>query len=471
MKVTLYWAAKIVSGSCYLIEVEKNKFLVDCGMFQWPKEVTRLNYQPFKFDPKEIQFLLLTHAHIDHCWLIPKLYKEGFKWKIYTTSATRDLVWILLEDSANIQAENIRQENIRRARTNLPPRLPLFTLADAQNCMSLFSEIKYNNIYQINENIQIRYQDAGHILGSASIELFVTEWNLIHKDGIVHKCEKKTKVVFSGDLWQRNTPIVQDPTLISESDYVFMESTYGNRLHEDISLKEDVLLQNVIAAYKKWGKLLIPSFAVERTQELLYYFNKLIKKWVFPKQKIFLDSPLANKATELFKKHTEFFDKEAKKEFSDPFDVEYLEYSLTPQDSQKLNNYSSPCIIIAWNGMCTAGRITHHLKHWLRDKRNTLMFVWYQAEWTLWRYILEWAKTVHMMGIDVAVNADIKKINSFSGHADENQLIKRAKWFIQKPKKIFITHWEPIAQIKLWENLKEIWLESYIPSLDETIEL
>lgn len=459
MKVTLHWAAKIVSGSCYVIEVEKTKFLVDCGMFQWPKEIARLNYQPFKFDPKEIQFVLLTHAHIDHSGLLPKLHKEWFNGKIYTTSATKDLVWILLEDSANIQEENIKQQNIKRARINLPPRLPLFTLADAQSCMALFSDVEYNKMYTINENIQVRYQDAGHILGSASIEMFVTEGG------------KKTKIVFSWDLWQRDTPIVQDPTLISESDYVFMESTYGDRLHEHISLKEDLLLQNIMSVYNKWGKLLIPSFAVERTQELLYYFNKLIKKWVFPKQKIFLDSPLANRATELFKHHTELFDKEAAAEFSDPFDVQYLEYALTPQDSQKLNNYSKPCIIIAWNGMCTAGRITHHLKHGLRDKKNTLMFVWYQAEWTLWRYILEWAKMVHIMWSDIAVNADITKINSFSGHADANQLIKRAKWFTNKPQKVFITHGEPSAQAKLWEHLKEIWLESYIPSMDETIEL
>lgn len=459
MKLTFCWAAKIVTWSCYLIQTGNTKFLVDCGMFQWPKEIYRLNYEPFMFDPKEIDFVLLTHAHIDHCGLIPKLHKEWFNWKIYTTSATRDLCSILLEDSAEIQEKNTQQQNKRRARIGQEARLPLYTLKDASKCMPLFSIVEYKKIYKITDNIQIRYQDAGHIMWSASIELFVTEnW-------------KTKKLVFSGDVWQWDTPIIQDPTLIQDADYLFMESTYGDKLHEDPASKEDLLLKYTLETYKKWWKLLIPSFSVERTQELLYVFNILIKKGKFPKQKIFLDSPLSIKATEIFKKHTEYYDNEALHKYPNPFNFEQLEYSESVEDSQKLNNYNDPCIIIAWNGMCTAWRITHHLKHSLWNNKNMLLFVGYQAEGTLGRSILEWEKKVKIMDAEIIVNAQIQKINGFSGHADSNQLMKRARWFSKPPKKTFIVHWEEKAQIALQSQLEKIRFKCQIPSIKDTIEL
>lgn len=459
MKITLCGAGKIVPGSCYLVEVSNTKFLVDCGMFQWPREIIKKNYDPFTFIPAEIDFVLLTHAHIDHSGLLPKLRLNGFRGPIYTTSATRDFVDILLQDSAKIQAENAEQENRRRQRTWKPPRQPLYSPLDAEKTMELFSLIEYKTFHQINESITVRYQDAGHILGSASIELFITEG------------EKKTKVVFSGDIGQWNTPIVQDPTLIEEADYVFMESTYGDRLHEDVQNKEELLLQYVTDTYKKGGRLLIPSFAVERTQELLYFFNKMIIAGKFPQERIFLDSPLAIKATELFKKHKECYDKEAIKEYTSPFTPQYLECLDSAEDSQRINKYDKPCIVIAGNGMCTAGRILHHLKHWLWDKKNTLLFVGYQAEWTLGRTILEWEKRVRVLDQDIVVKADIGKISSFSGHADANQLIQWAQGFKVKPKKVFITHGEWSAQTTLQSNLAKIGLESYIPSMGETIEL
>ncbi len=460
MKLTFHWAAKIVTGSCYLLEVGNTKMLVDCGMYQWPKGIGSLNYKPFAFDPKEIDFMLLTHAHIDHCGLIPKLFSHGFTGKIYTTSATKDLVQILLADSAEIQDKNIEDENRRRARQHLPLRTPIYTLKEAQDCMSLFQTIDYAALIKINDTISVRYQDAGHILGSASIEVFVTEW------------EKKTKIVFSGDIGQRDMPIMQNPTLIEEADYVLIESTYGDKLHEDSAGKEALLLKYVTETFAKWWKLLIPSFAVERTQELLYFFNSLINKKLFPKEKIFMDSPLAQKATEIFKKHKECYDTEALRDFSNPFfDDAYLKYSLSVQDSMNLNTYADPCIIIAWNGMCTAWRITHHLRHWLSDKKNTLLFVSYQAEGTLGRYILEWQKKVLMMWLEIPVNLEIAKINSFSWHADAKQLVRRAKWFVQQPKKVFIVHGEWAAQTTLKEHLENIGMNCYIPSLHESVEL
>ena len=459
MKLTFCWAAKIVTGSCYYIETATSKFLVDCGMFQWPKEVMRLNYEPFLFDPKEIDFVLLTHAHIDHCGLIPKLHKQWFEGKIYATSATIDICGIILEDSAEIQEKNIEQENKRRKQNHQEPRFPMYTLDDAKKCMKLFSTVEYTKTYNITDTIEVRFQDAGHIMGSASIELFVTEEN------------KKTKLVFSGDIGQRNTPIIQDPTLIEDADYLFMESTYGDRSHEDTAGKEELLTKYVDETYKKWGKLLIQSFSVERTQELLYFFNIIIKKWNFPREKIFLDSPLSIKATEIFKKHIEYYDEEAARKYPHPFDFPELECTQSVEDSIKLNSYNDPCIIIAGNGMCTAGRITHHLLHGLTNKNNTVLFVWYQADGTLGRHIVNGEKKVRMMGETVAVNAEIEKINGFSGHADKDQLMRRAKWFIKAPIKTYIIHGEWAAQTTLEAKLQEIGFTCEIPSLRNQIEL
>lgn len=459
MKLTFCGAAKIVTWSCYLIETETSKFLIDCGMFQWPKEIMRLNYEPFLFDPKEIDFMLLTHAHIDHSGLIPKLHKQGFEGKIYTTWATRDLCEIMFQDSAEIQKKNIEQENRRRIRTNQEPRVPLYTEDDAKKCMKLFTTVAYKKINKITDTIEARFQDAGHILGSASIELFITEG------------DKKKKLVFSWDIGQRDTSIIQDPTLIQETDYLFMESTYGDRLHQDSGNKEELLEKYISETYKKWGKLLIPSFSVERTQELLYFFNIIIKKWKFPKQSIFLDSPLSIKATEIFKRHTEYFDEEATNKYPHPFDFAELKCMESVEDSQKLNTYTDPCIIIAGNGMCTAGRITHHLKHGLWNKNNTVLFVWYQAEWTLGRHIFNGEKKVRMMGVELAVNAEIQKIDGFSGHADAEQLMRWAKWFIQSPKKTFIVHGEETAQTALQAKLEEIGFTCEIPSIKDKIEL
>ena len=459
MKLTFCWAAQIVTGSCYLIETWNTKFLIDCGMFQWPREIMMKNYEPFLFDPKEIDFMLLTHAHIDHCGLIPKLHREGFEWKIYTTSATRDLCEILFQDSAEIQQKNTEQQNRRRLRRWLKPRKPLYTIEDGKKAMKLFNNIEYTKTHTLDKNIQFRFQEAGHILWSSCIELFVTEW------------DKKTKLVFSWDVGQRDTPIIEDPTLIQDTDYLFMESTYGDRIHEDSDSKKELLTKYINETYNKWGRLLIPSFSVERTQELLYFMNIIIKEWKFPREKIFLDSPLSIEATEVFKKHTEYFDEEATNKYPHPFTFNELEYTKSVEESQKLNNYNHPCIIIAGNGMCTAWRITHHLKHGLWNSKNTLLFVWYQAEGTLGREILEWKEKVWIMWEEINVNASMYKIDGFSWHADANQLMKRAGWFTTPPKKTFIMHGEVTAQTALKERLEETWFECEIPSIGQSVEL
>ena len=457
MKITFCGAAKIVTGSCYLIEVNKTKVLVDCGMFQGRKEITRLNYKPFLFNPKEIDYVFLTHAHIDHSGLLPKLVKHGFKGKIFATDATIDLCGIMLEDSAHIQFMDNKYENERLKKQGAPLREPLYTKADVKATLPSFKQIEYNQTKNINKNISIRYQDAGHIIGSAMIEMFITENS------------KETKIVFSGDLGQWDVPIIKDPTLINQADYVFVESTYGDRLHEDVGMRDDLLLEYAQETYEKKGKLLIPSFAIERTQELLYSFNKLIKQGRFPDMKIFLDSPLAIKATEIFKKHPEFFDQEALTQYKDPFDFPNLTYTLEVRDSKKLNFYKEPCVIIAGSGMATAGRIRHHLKNHLDDPKTTVLFVGYQAEGTLGRYLIEGAKKAKMMGLVINVKASIKKINSFSAHADYKDLTKWVNGFVKKPKKIFLVHGEEHSAKALKEKL--VKYDCYIPKLGETAKL
>ncbi len=454
MKLTFCGAAQIVTGSCYLIETGGEKYLVDCGMFQGPKHITRLNYKRFPFNPKEISHVFLTHAHIDHSGLLPKLVAQGFSGKICATAATIDLCEIMLQDSAHIQEMDTEQENRRRVRQGKEPREPLYTQKHAEQIRHFFKEVNYGEDLKISSNVIVTFRDAGHILGSAIIEF----------------CAEGKKIVFSGDLGQWNVPIVQDPTLIEDANYLLIESTYGNRLHEPIQMRQDLLLKVVEKTHKKGGKLLIPTFAIERTQELLYAFNKLVEAKKFPDQKIFLDSPLAIKATEIFKKHHECFDKAAANTKS-PFTFPQLEYSLKTKDSIKLNTYSEPCIIMAGSGMCTGGRIRHHLKHGLWEPKNTILFVGYQAEHTLGRVILEGAEKIWMMGLTIVVKADVEKINSFSAHADYNELLKWSRGFKKKPYKTFVVHGEPDASSALKQRLEKEGHDCYIPSLGETIVL
>ncbi|MBT6995598.1 MBL fold metallo-hydrolase [Candidatus Woesearchaeota archaeon] len=459
MKVKFCGAAQIVTGSCYHLDIKGKQYLVDCGMFQGKKEVTKLNYEKFAFDPKKIDFLFLTHAHIDHSGLIPKLVSRGFKGRILTTSATTDLCKIMFVDSAGIQESDTRRENSRRARDGLPAREPLYTVDDAKHCIKHFRNIKYDKTYTVDENVKVRYRDAGHIVGAAIIEIFIKE------NG------KEKKLVFSGDLGQWDIPIVKDPTLISEADYVFIESTYGDRIHKDKGKGEELLLKHIIDTYKRGGKLLIPSFAIERTQELLFALHKFAKTKKMPKEKVFLDSPLAIRATKVFEKHTEVYDEEIKKEMPKPFYFDGLEFTQKTNESMKLNHYNQPAIIIAGSGMCTGGRIRHHFKHGLWDPKNTVLFVGYQAEGTLGRHILEGAKKVRMLGTETVVKAKVVKINSFSAHADYRELIKWLDGFKKKPTEVFIVHSEKESMLSFKTRIDKKGYKSYIPKLNQVVKL
>lgn len=459
MKVTFCGAAGMVTGSCYLVESGKTKVLVDCGMFQGPKDITRRNYIPFIFDPKSISHVLLTHAHIDHSGLIPKLYKDGFRGKVICTAPTKDLSRIMLEDSAYINEKDVEDENRRRKREGLQPREPLFTMKDAKESMHLFSSVKYGQGLEISKGMRAIFRDAGHILGSSIIELFVDEQG------------KQAKLVFSGDLGQWDAPIVRDPTLIKDAEYVFVESTYGDISRESFAEMEKDLEDAIRKTYKKKGKLMIPSFAVERTQELLYFMHRLIQKGKFPNETVFLDSPLAIKATEVFKKHGAFYDEETNRFFSTPFSFARLKNLATTQDSITLNDYPKPCIIIAGSGMCTGGRIRHHLKHHLWDPKNTLLFVGYQAEGTLGRRILDGAEKIQMMGTTIAVKSEVRRLEGFSAHADSEELLRWVDGFEKKPRKIFVVHGEPDASMALARRLNSKGHRAHIPKIGETVEL
>jgi len=452
MKLTFCGAAQMVTGSCYLLEVEGQKSLVDCGMFQGPKDIMRLNFEPFPFDPKKISRVFLTHAHIDHSGLLPKLVSAGFKGEIIATPATIDLCKVMLLDSAEIHVRTTEEENRRRQRHGQKPRKPLYDLEQAKACFPLFKAVDYDKVYEYGV-VKVRYQDAGHIIGSAIIELFAGE----------------KKIVFSGDLGEWDSPIVKDPTLIEEADYLLIESTYGDRLHEDVVGREEKLLKYAKETHEAGGKLMIPSFAVERTQELLYTIRKLVGLGKFPKEPVYLDSPLAIKATEVFKNHPECYDMDARKS-KDPFDFPGLEYTPKVKDSMRLNESSKPFVVIAGNGMATAGRIRHHFKHGLWNPKNTVLFVGYQAEGTLGRLLLEGAKTVRMMGMELIVKAGVKKIDGFSAHSDYRGLLRWAKGFIDRPE-TFVVHGESKSSESLKKKLEKEGFRCHIPSRGESVEL
>jgi metallo-beta-lactamase family protein len=458
MKITFCGAAGVVTGSCTLLETGKDKILVDCGMFQGTKEVTRLNYLPFRFNPASVSAVILTHAHVDHCGLLPKLVKDGFRGRVVGTGATLDLAEILLEDSAHVQKQETEHENKRRMRTGLEPRKPLYTVEEARTVTGHFYPAGYGEAVGVSKGMSVTFRDAGHILGSSILEIAFAE------NG------RAKKLVHSGDLGQWNVPIVRDPTIVGDADLLFIESTYGDRVHGRSGGREAKLQEVIAAAFKKGGKLLIPAFSVERTQELLYSIKRMAKAGKLPGQKIFLDSPLAIRATKIFMRHRECFDREALETFTRMDDIPGLEPCMTSEDSMKINSHQGPCIVIAGSGMCNAGRIRHHLKHGLWDPKNTVLFVGYQATGTLGRVILDGAREVRMMGMSIAVRAGVEKIEGFSAHADADELARWAGGFVKRPARTFVVHGEPHAAEALSKRLAGLGFDCRIPALGEECE-
>jgi metallo-beta-lactamase family protein len=450
MKIKFLGAAMSVTGSCFLITAGSCRFLIDCGQFQGGNEIDELNRDEFDFDPLEIDFVLLSHAHIDHCGRLPLLVKRGFKGSIYCTDATADLLDIMLKDSASIHEKEAEWENRKNQRAGKPLREALYTFEDAVATLNQVKPVLYNQLLKPSEDILVVFNDAGHILGSAIIEIFIKENNDI------------LKLVFSGDIGMKNKPILRDPTKIKKADYLIMESTYGNKIHEKNPLSIKRLIDIVLKTIKRGGTIVIPSFAVGRTQELIFEFNRFYEEHSEYKKAlngvmVYIDSPMATSATEVFRKNVHVFDEETKNyilQKKDPLDFKNLRFTRTVEESKALNFVKEPKIIISSSGMCEAGRIKHHLKHNLWNPNSSIVFVGYQAEGTLGRSILDGEKYVTIFGEKIRVEAEIYNLEGFSGHADKEGLLDWLSGFDTKPKETFLVHGEKEAKEVLASEAK-----------------
>ncbi|QQK07096.1 MBL fold metallo-hydrolase RNA specificity domain-containing protein [Miniphocaeibacter halophilus] len=467
MDIQFLGAAKMVTGSNFLITTKNEKFIIDCGLFQGNDETEALNREGFKFNPEEIDFMLLTHAHIDHSGRIPLLVKEGFTGNIFATKPTVDLCNIMLLDSAKIQETDTEWDNKKRMRAGKPLNEPLYTTKDAENSLNNFRECYYDEIILVNDNVKFRFSDAGHILGSAIIELWITE------------DEKTTKLVFSGDLGMPNKPILNNPTYIKDADYLIVESTYGNTVHEN----RENIIQNLIKIIDetsaKGGTVIIPAFAVGRTQEIIYELNEYYEYnediEYHQRVPIYVDSPMSLRATEAFLNNTYFFNDKAKNlifKGDNVFEFDNLKYISSVDESIALNKVKFPRVIISSSGMANAGRVRHHLKHNLWDENSAVVFVGYQAKGTLGRILLDGKDSVKILGEEIAVKASIYNLDGFSGHADEPMLLDWVNSFTTKPKKVFIVHGENDEQKEFYKTLtNNLKLNCEIPELYSKYEL
>ena len=450
MKIQFCGATSGVTGSCHLIITENHKVLLDCGQFQGGKAQEALNYEEFPFDPTEIDCMILSHAHIDHCGRIPLLVKRGFKGDIYCTDATADLLDVMLKDSGYIHEKEAEWKNRKNERAGRPAVEPLYTYNDAVDSLKFVRPVLYDQLIELNEEMKIVFNDAGHILGSAITELWVTE------NG------NTSKIVFSGDLGVMNRPILRDPTIIKKADYVIMETTYGDRVHPSNSMDVKKLMDIIRDTAKRGGTTVIPSFAVGRTQELIYELNKVYDsdseyRKDFEDIMVYVDSPMATTATEVFKKNAQVFDDEMKEYITkgdNPLDFKNLKFTRTSEESIQLNANTKPKVIISASGMCEAGRIRHHLKHNLWNSKASIIFVGYQAEGTLGRYLIDGAKEVTLFGEKIKVNAHIHNLEGFSGHADKNGLLVWLGGFQKEPKHIFLVHGEQDSKEAFAETIK-----------------
>ncbi|MGI6722511.1 MAG: MBL fold metallo-hydrolase RNA specificity domain-containing protein [Anaerovoracaceae bacterium] len=451
MKIKFCGAASGVTGSCHLLTSGEHKLLLDCGQFQGGKAQEAKNFEDFPFDPAEIECVLLSHAHIDHCGRLPLLVKRGFRGKIYCTQATADLLQVMLKDSGYIHEKEAEWRNRKNERAGRPLIEPLYTVEDSEETLKYVQPVLYDQLIDINDKMRIVFNDAGHILGSAITELWVEE------DGNV------SKIVFSGDLGMMDRPILRDPTIIKKSDYVIMESTYGNRVHPQNPTSVDELMEIIVQTKKRGGTVVIPSFAVGRTQELIYqlarYYEEDNKyKAELEDLNVYIDSPMATSATEVFKRNAQVFDDETKAYIlkgDNPLDFKNLKFTRTTAESQRLNMDRTPKVIISASGMCDAGRIRHHLKHNLWDKKSSVVFVGYQAEGTLGRSLIDGIKEVNLFGEPIQVNAQIYNLEGFSGHADKDGLLAWIGGFEKKPQHIFLVHGEEQSKKDLAREIKE----------------
>lgn len=463
MKIKFAGAARTVTGSCYYVQTKDVNLLVDCGAFQGTKDNEKRNFKPFPFKPSEIHYLLLTHAHLDHSGLIPKLVKAGFQGKILATDATVDLCGVILLDSGHIHEKDAEWENKRRVRAGKLPVKPLYTVQEAADSLLHFKGVAYNEILDLGNGLTVRFQDAGHILGSAIVELWVKgdEW--------------EKKLVFSGDLGQRDLPLIKNTTPIEEGDVVFIESTYGNRRHKGIKETIEEFAQAVAESLEKGGNVIIPAFAVGRTQDILYILNQLSREGKLDHLQVFVDSPMAIQATRITLKHPECMDEETReiiKKGYFPRGTLSLKFTEAVEDSMQINKVKSGAIIISASGMCEAGRIRHHLKHNLWRSECSVIFVGFQAQGTLGRRIVEGAKKVKIFGEEIAVNARIYTIGGLSAHADRDELLDWLGKFKKKPRRVFVMHGEEETALNFAETITaKFKLDTYAPNILEEIRI
>jgi metallo-beta-lactamase family protein len=456
MKIKFIGATKNVTGSKFLLQCKGKNLLIDCGLFQ-ERDLKNRNWEAFPFPTGEIDFILLTHAHLDHSGYLPKIVKDGFSGKILCTRPTAEITKIALFDSAKLMVEDAEKKKKRHqkeGRKGPYPEIPLYDMEDVENVLPLFEVVSYNEEIKISDEIRVIFYDAGHILGSSFIKII--------SDG--------KEILFSGDIGRFGNPILKDPSIIESADVLIMETTYGDRLHEDRKIAEEKFQNIINETEKKGGNIVIPTFAIERTQEILYYIKKLLLENRIPHLITFLDSPMAIEVTEVFKKYSSFLDGEAEKLLNkniSPFDFPLLHFTKSVEESKMINHIKGSCIIMAGSGMCTGGRIKHHLVNNIERKESSIVFVGYQAKGTLGREILE-KDQVRILGNFYKVKAKIEKIDGFSGHADREELLNFLSGFKKFPENTFLVHGEEeiinnFSKI-LYERFKtsKIFIPSYL---------
>jgi len=461
-KLTFLGAAENVTGSRYLLEINGSRLLIDCGLYQ-ERSLADRNWAPFPIAPSSLDAVLLTHAHIDHCGYLPRLVRDGFNGPIHATTPTADIAKTVLLDSAKIQAEDVAFKKKRHEKENRPnprPLEPLYTVADVEQCCSHFSPVRYRQTVSIAEGVEATFTDAGHILGSASIRIQALG----------------RSIVFSGDIGRWNRPILEDPDYCPPADYVVMESTYGDRLHENTELISDRLCQVLQDTVKRGGNLIIPTFAIERAQEVLYYLNALLKNKCIPNIIVFLDSPMAVTVSKIFERNMDILDidmNQLVRNKQSPFHFPGLEMVQTVDASKAINSIKGTVVIMAGAGMCTGGRIKHHLANNISRPESTVLFVGYQAVGTLGRLILNGITPVRLFGQQYPVRAKLEQISGFSAHGDRSELLQ---WVSRvgprAPRKVFVTHGEPETAHSFAETLhQEKGFSASVPKYGEVAEL
>ena len=460
-KLTFYGATGTVTGSRFHLEIDGKNLLIDCGMFQGPKRVRLKNWEVFPISPSTFDFVLLTHAHIDHSGYLPKFVREGFNGKIICTHATAELCKVMLKDSAHIQEEDAKWAN-KKGFSKHSPAMPLYTKEDAIKTLNLFQPIHYGDFFKLSENTRIKLHDSGHILGSALVDIKTKT------------IDKSRKIVFSGDLGRPEIPVLNEPDQVYNVDYLILESTYGQRLHESSDPISD-LVEVINRSLKRGGSLVIPAFSVGRTQTLLYLLRLLEVEGKIPSYPIYVDSPMAISALDIFEDHIKDFDLYTRMQVmqgKDIFRPKDLHICRTREDSMSINGHRSGCIIISASGMVTGGRILHHMAQRLPDPKNTILLMGYQAEGTRGRVIQERKETVKIHGKQIPINAQIEMIDGFSGHADYNEMLAWLMPFNKAPKQIFMVHGEADASRSMAEKIKKTYdWKVTIPQFGDSFEL